>query len=107
MNRCDIDSDGKTPTRRLHGRRDNTPILEFGENIFVYSCQTSKRSKVGPTILSWAFVGILNTSLAKVTSANITPHRAHISRATHANGLVVCMCLKMIETFHWMQSVCF
>ena len=29
MNRCDIGSDGKTPLQRLHGRRDNTPILEF------------------------------------------------------------------------------
>ena len=27
MNRCDIGSDGKTPLQRLHGRRDNTPIL--------------------------------------------------------------------------------
>ena len=33
MNRCDIGSDGKTPLQRLHGRRDNTPILEFGEKI--------------------------------------------------------------------------
>ena len=33
MNRCDIDSDGKTPTHRLHGQRVNTPILEFGEKI--------------------------------------------------------------------------
>ena len=27
MNRCDIGRDGKTPLQRLHGRRDNTPIL--------------------------------------------------------------------------------
>ena len=33
VNRCDIGSDGKTPLQRLHGRRDNTPILEFGERI--------------------------------------------------------------------------
>ena len=33
MNRCDIGSDGKTPLHNLHGRRDNTPILEFGETI--------------------------------------------------------------------------
>ena len=31
LNRCDMGSDGKTPLQRLHGRRDNTPILEFGE----------------------------------------------------------------------------
>ena len=33
MNRCDIGSDGKTPLQRLHGRRDSTPFLEFGEKI--------------------------------------------------------------------------
>ena len=33
MNRCDVGSDGKTPLQRLHGRRDNTPVLEFGEKI--------------------------------------------------------------------------
>ena len=32
-NRCDIGSDGKAPLQRLHGRRDNTPVLEFGERI--------------------------------------------------------------------------
>ena len=31
MNRCDTGSDGKTPLHLLHGRKDNTPILEFGE----------------------------------------------------------------------------
>ena len=31
--RCDISSDGKTPLHRLHGRKDNTPILELGEKI--------------------------------------------------------------------------
>ena len=31
MNRCDIGSDGKTPRQKLHGRRDNAHILEFGE----------------------------------------------------------------------------
>ena len=33
MNRCDMGSNGKTPLQRLHGRRDNTPILEFGEKV--------------------------------------------------------------------------
>ena len=33
MNRCDVGSDGKTPLRRLHGRKDNTPILELGDTI--------------------------------------------------------------------------
>ena len=31
MNRGDIGRDGKTALQRLHGRRDNTPIVEFGE----------------------------------------------------------------------------
>ena len=31
MKRCDIVSDGRTPLHMLHGGRDNTPTLEFGE----------------------------------------------------------------------------
>ena len=33
MSRCDIGSDGRTPLHGLHGRSDNTPILEFWEMI--------------------------------------------------------------------------
>ena len=47
MNRCDIGSDGKTPTHRLHGRRDNTPVLDFGGEGFVHACQTRKRRNSG------------------------------------------------------------
>ena len=47
MDRCDIGSDGKTPLQRLHGRKANTPILEFGERILLYARQTSERRKVG------------------------------------------------------------
>ena len=36
---------GKTPLQRLHGRRDNTLILEFGEGP-VHASQASKRRKV-------------------------------------------------------------
>ena len=43
MNRCDIGRDGKTPQQRLHGRRDNTPILQFGEKSL--SIQTSERGR--------------------------------------------------------------
>ena len=43
MSRCDIDSDGKTPTRRLHGRRDTTPILELDEKILFHDRQDSER----------------------------------------------------------------
>ena len=42
VNRRDIGSDGKTPTHRLHGRTDNTPILEFGEDL-VHARHASKR----------------------------------------------------------------
>ena len=45
MNRCDIGSDGKTPLQRLHGRRDNTPILEFGEKDLAHAGQASKRER--------------------------------------------------------------
>ena len=41
MDTCDIGSDGKTPIHRLHGRKDNTPNLDFGERIL-----SSKRRKV-------------------------------------------------------------
>ena len=40
MNSCDIGSDGKTPLQRLHGRRDNTPILEFGERILYMAAKS-------------------------------------------------------------------
>ena len=33
MNWCDIGSDGEAPFHRLRGRRDNTPIWEFGEKM--------------------------------------------------------------------------
>ena len=32
MNRCDIGSAGKMAIHRLHGRGDNSPILELGKN---------------------------------------------------------------------------
>ena len=56
MNRC-VGSDGKTPLQRLHGRRDNTPILEFGEKILYMPGQASEREKVGTAIPSWSVCG--------------------------------------------------
>ena len=53
MNRCDVGSAGKTPLQRLHGRRDNTLILEFGEDL-VHARQVSERRKVGAAILFWS-----------------------------------------------------
>ena len=45
MNRCDVGSDGKTPLQRLHGRRDNTPILEFGEKILYMPANPARGRK--------------------------------------------------------------
>ena len=51
MNRCDIGSDGKTPLQRLHGRKDNTPILEFGEKI-LYMPESGKRDTILECLLA-------------------------------------------------------
>ena len=48
MNRCDIGSDGKTPLQSLHGRRDNTPILEFGEKILYMPAKPARGGKWEP-----------------------------------------------------------
>ena len=48
MNRCDIGSDGKTPPHRLHGRRDNTPIPEFGEKILCMPAKPTRGGKWEP-----------------------------------------------------------
>ena len=53
MDRCDIGSDGKTPMNRLHGRRANTPIAKFGEDL-AHAGQASTRRKVGTAIPSWS-----------------------------------------------------
>ena len=37
VNRCDVGSDGKTPLQRLHGRRDDTPILGIRREDFVHA----------------------------------------------------------------------
>ena len=60
MNRCDIRSDGKTPLRRLHGRRVNTPILEFGEEYM--PAKQARRGKWEPWFHPGVFVGMLNSS---------------------------------------------
>ena len=52
MNRCDIGSDGKTPTNRLHGRTDNTPILD---------AKPARGGKGGPRFYLGVFVGMLNS----------------------------------------------
>ena len=62
MNRCDIGSDGKTPLQRLHGRRDNTPILEFREKILYMPSKPARGGKWEPRFHPEVFVGMLNAS---------------------------------------------
>ena len=62
MNRCDIGSDGKTPQRRLHGRRDKTPILEFGEKILYMPAKPARGGRWEPRFQRGVFVGMLNSS---------------------------------------------
>ena len=45
MNRCDMGSDGKTKLHRLHGRKDNTPVLEFGEKILDMPAKPARGGK--------------------------------------------------------------
>ena len=61
MNRCDTGSDGKTPLQRLHGRRDNTPILEFGEKILCMPVKPARGGKWEPRLHPGVFVGMLNS----------------------------------------------
>ena len=49
MNRCDIGSDGKTSLQRLHDRRDNTPILEFGEKILYMLAKPARGENAIPS----------------------------------------------------------
>ena len=60
MNRCDVGSDGQTPLQRLHGRRDNTPILVFGEKILHKPAKSARGGKWEPRFHSGEFVGMLN-----------------------------------------------
>ena len=62
MNRCDIGSDGKTPLQWLHGRRDNTLILEFGEKILYMLAKPARGRKGEPRFHSGLFVEMLNSS---------------------------------------------
>ena len=57
MNRCDGGSDGKTPLQRLHGRRDNTPILEFGEKTWYMLAKPARRGQMGTAIPSRSVCG--------------------------------------------------
>ena len=60
LNRRDMGSDGMTPTHTLHGRRDNTPNLEFGEKILYMPVKPARGGKVEPRFHPGVFVGLLN-----------------------------------------------
>ena len=62
MNRCDTGSDGKTPLQRLHGLRDNTLNLEFGEKILYMPTMPARGRKWEPRFHSGVFVGMRNSS---------------------------------------------
>ena len=70
MNRCDIGSDGKTRLQRLHGRRDNTPILEFGERILYMPAKPARGGKWEPRFHPGVFVTEQGLAI-KTRSANI------------------------------------
>ena len=61
MNRCDIGSNGKTPLHRLHGRKDNTPFLEFGEKMWYMPAKPARGGKWEPRFSPRFFVGMLNS----------------------------------------------
>ena len=71
-NRCEVGSDGKTPLHRLHGRKYNTPILEFGRKILY--------TPVKP--VRGGFVGMLNSSSLE----NSGCHRARVGDQRQENS---------------------
>ena len=62
MSRCDIGSDGKTPLQRLHRRKYNTPIMEFGEKILYMPAKPARGGKWERRFRLGVFVGVLNSS---------------------------------------------
>ena len=62
MNRCDIGTDGKTPLQILQGRRDNTPVFEFGEKILYMPAKPARGGKWELRFHPGVFVGMLNSS---------------------------------------------
>ena len=57
----DTVSDGKTQLR-LHERKDNTPILEFGEKILYMPAKPARGGKWERRFHPGVFVGLLNSS---------------------------------------------
>ena len=48
--KCDTGSDGKTPLQKLRGRKDNTPILEFGKRILCMPAKSAIGGKWEPRL---------------------------------------------------------
>ena len=65
--RCDNEpatsADGMTPLHRLHGRRDNTPIPEFGVKILYNLAKPAGGGKWEPRFYPGVFAGLLKASL--------------------------------------------
>ena len=51
-----------TPLQRLHGRKDNTPLLEFGEKILYMPAKPAGGGKWEPRLHPGVFVEMLNSS---------------------------------------------
>ena len=75
MNRCDIGSDGMTPLQRLHGRKDNTPLLEFGEKILYMPAKPAGGGKWEPRLHPGVFV-----ASEKVVGLAIKTRAANVRR---------------------------
>ena len=97
MNRCNIGSDRKTPLQRLHDRRDNTPIPEFGEKILYVPAKPARGGKweprFHPGVFPWmldasseAVVVIEQGSAIKTRSANI--RKIHESERWEVNRIL-------------------
>ena len=87
MNKCDIGSDGKRPLQRLHGRKDNTSILEFGETILHMPAKPARGGKWEPRVHPRVFVGTLNSSSEAVVVTEIKTRAANVRRILESERL--------------------
>ena len=62
MNGCDTGSDGKTQLHRLHGRKDNTLILQFKEKILYMPAKPARGGKWEPRfpIMCFLFISFMS-----------------------------------------------
>ena len=95
MNRCDIGSDGKTPLQILHGRRDNTLILEFEEKILYMPAKPARGGKWEPRFHPGVFVRMLNSS----SEAVVVTEQGLAIKTRSANIKIIQMAVTMQSTF--------